>query len=102
MKHFPFWRPILLLVILAAMWRWPHPAVAQPASNPAAIQAARDKAEADEAVNGWWTEALKSRDRRLVWWREARFGCFIHWGVYADPAGEFEGKRSASYSEHIM
>lgn len=24
-------------------------------------------------------------DRRLDWWREARFGAFIHWGLYALP-----------------
>ncbi len=30
---------------------------------------------------------------RLAWWREARFGMFIHWGLYAIPAGEWKGKR---------
>ncbi len=30
-------------------------------------------------------------DRRLDWWREARFGLFIHWGLYAIPAGEWGG-----------
>ncbi len=29
---------------------------------------------------------------RLQWWDEARFGMFIHWGVYAVPAGEYKGK----------
>ncbi|MBP6976696.1 MAG: alpha-L-fucosidase [Bacteroidales bacterium] len=28
---------------------------------------------------------------RLDWWREARFGLFIHWGLYAIPAGEWNG-----------
>ena len=23
------------------------------------------------------------RDRRMAWWREARFGMFIHWGLYS-------------------
>lgn len=27
----------------------------------------------------------------MAWWREARFGMFIHWGLYAVPAGEWEG-----------
>jgi len=31
-------------------------------------------------------------DPRLDWWREARFGLFVHWGLYAVPAGEWEGK----------
>ena len=29
---------------------------------------------------------------RLAWWREARFGMFIHWGLYAIPAGIWKGK----------
>jgi len=31
-------------------------------------------------------------DARLDWWREARFGMFIHWGLYAVPAGEWNGR----------
>jgi alpha-L-fucosidase len=31
-------------------------------------------------------ESEKERDARMQWWREARFGMFIHWGVYAIPA----------------
>ncbi|MFH1999395.1 MAG: alpha-L-fucosidase, partial [Planctomycetota bacterium] len=31
-------------------------------------------------------------DPRLDWWREARFGMFIHWGLYAIPAGEWNGE----------
>ncbi|MBN1125468.1 MAG: alpha-L-fucosidase [Sedimentisphaerales bacterium] len=27
----------------------------------------------------------------MKWWREARFGMFIHWGLYAIPAGEWKG-----------
>jgi len=42
------------------------------------------------------------RDRRMQWWREARFGMFIHWGLYAVPAGEFEGRRSKEIGEWIM
>ncbi|NVJ48571.1 MAG: alpha-L-fucosidase, partial [Cytophagia bacterium] len=28
---------------------------------------------------------------RMEWWRDARFGMFIHWGLYAIPAGEWNG-----------
>ena len=31
-------------------------------------------------------ETSAERDARMAWWREARFGMFIHWGVYAVPA----------------
>jgi hypothetical protein len=27
-----------------------------------------------------------ARERRLAWFREAKFGLFIHWGLYAAPA----------------
>lgn len=31
-------------------------------------------------------ESKSERDARMQWWREARFGMFIHWGVYSVPA----------------
>jgi len=34
------------------------------------------------------TQAIP-REQRLEWWREARFGLFIHWGLYAIPAGRW-------------
>jgi len=43
-----------------------------------------------------------SANQRLQWWREARFGMFIHWGVYAVPAGEFRGHRIDHIGEWIM
>ena len=39
------------------------------------------------------------KDDRLKWWREARFGLFIHWGLYAIPAGEWGGQ--TNYGEWI-
>lgn len=30
-------------------------------------------------------ETKSERDARMAWWREARFGMFIHWGVYSVP-----------------
>ncbi len=38
----------------------------------------------------------------LAWWREARFGMFIHWGIYAQPAGKWKGDRIPSLGEWIM
>lgn len=31
-------------------------------------------------------------ETRMDWWRDARFGMFIHWGLYSIPAGEWPGK----------
>jgi alpha-L-fucosidase len=39
------------------------------------------------------------RDSIMTWWREARFGLFIHWGLYAVPAGTWDGK--TDYGEWI-
>ncbi len=47
-------------------------------------------------------ETPQQRYLRLAWWRDARFGMFIHWGLYAVPAGEYNGKRSKEIGEWIM
>jgi alpha-L-fucosidase len=33
-----------------------------------------------------------TRADNMKWWREARFGLFIHWGLYSVPAGEWKGE----------
>jgi alpha-L-fucosidase len=59
---------------------------------------------ADPAPSGLRTldEADAARDARVTWHREARFGCFVHWGVYSGPAGEWKGRKGGTYSEHLM
>ena len=47
-------------------------------------------------------ESPAQRDTRMAWWREARFGMFIHWGAYAVPAGTYKGTRIAGIGEWIM
>lgn len=41
-------------------------------------------------------------DERMQWWREARLGMFIHWGVYAVPAGTYKGQKINRIGEWIM
>ena len=43
-----------------------------------------------------------AREKRLEWFREAKYGLFIHWGLYAIPAGEWKGKHSLGLGEWIM
>ena len=62
----------------------------------------RDQKAIDEAVNGWWTASMKTHDERISWWNEARFGMFVHWGVYSLPGGEWKGKKVGGYAEHLM
>jgi alpha-L-fucosidase len=38
----------------------------------------------------------------MKWWRESRFGMFIHWGLYAVPAGTWNGARTQNIGEWIM
>lgn len=37
---------------------------------------------------------------RMTWWREARFGMFIHWGLYAQDGCFWKGQDGTS--EHMM
>ncbi|MBN2174998.1 MAG: alpha-L-fucosidase [Bacteroidales bacterium] len=37
-------------------------------------------------------ESLEDKQSRMAWWEEARFGMFIHWGLYSIPAGEWKGE----------
>jgi alpha-L-fucosidase len=36
--------------------------------------------------NKIWDETEEEKAERLSWWTDARFGMFIHWGIYALPA----------------
>jgi alpha-L-fucosidase len=43
-----------------------------------------------------------AKEARLAWFREAKYGLFIHWGLYAIPAGEWKGKFVPGIGEWIM
>ena len=62
----------------------------------------RDQQAIDEAINGWWTASMKNHDQRIAWWKQAKFGMFIHWGVYSKAGGEWKGKKVSGYAEHLM
>ncbi|SKA04604.1 alpha-L-fucosidase [Chitinophaga eiseniae] len=46
--------------------------------------------------------AQTAHDEHMKWWREARFGMFIHWGVYAQLAGSWQGRPIGRGGEWIM
>jgi alpha-L-fucosidase len=55
------------------------------------------------ALVAWQKEFGASHEQRLKWWRDARFGMFIHWGVYSVPAGVWNGTNvTRSGAEWIM
>lgn len=41
-------------------------------------------------------ESASERDSRMAWWRDARFGIFVHWGLYSGLAGTWDGKPVAT------
>jgi alpha-L-fucosidase len=47
-------------------------------------------------------ESAEARTARLAWFHEAKYGLFIHWGLYAIPAGEWKGRRIPGIGEWIM
>ena len=48
------------------------------------------------------SESAEATQSRLAWFKEAKYGLFIHWGLYAIPAGEWKGKRIPGLGEWIM
>ena len=44
----------------------------------------------------------QSKPDKMDWWKEAKFGLFIHWGVYSVPAGVYDGKDIDGIGEWIM
>jgi len=57
-------------------------------------------------VNESYTQPTKEPERsvRTQWWSDAKFGMFIHWGLYSIPAGEWktDNVSGQKYSEWIM
>jgi alpha-L-fucosidase len=70
--------PLLLAAVLAL-------------GAPAAARAQAPDPESDQA-----------KQARLAWFREAKFGLFIHWGLYAIPAGQWKGARVPGIGEWVM
>lgn len=53
-------------------------------------------------LQGVLAQKALTNDERMQWWREARFGMFIHWGVYSVPAGTWDGHQIGGIGEWIM
>src|SRR3979409_1459506 len=50
------------------------------------------------------TSTIEDRERRMKWWHEAKFGMFIHWGLYSalgrhEWVMENEGIPATEYQE---
>jgi len=72
------------------------------ADNPAEPASNFELPAKDSPEAAWWQDARKTRDERLAWFRDARFGMFIHWGVYSGLGNEYKGRKGGGYAEHIQ
>ncbi|WP_449439251.1 alpha-L-fucosidase [Pedobacter steynii] len=52
------------------------------------------------AQKNYLKEPAAAKNKRMQWWTDDTFGMFIHWGLYAVPAGEYNGKSGGA--EWIM
>jgi alpha-L-fucosidase len=92
----------------ADTWVRPYALAAVAAADPLAAVAAADPLAAavgaDPRVGPGQTPARSdpAKEKRLEWFRDAKYGLFIHWGLYAIPAGEWNGKRSPGLGEWVM
>ncbi len=47
-------------------------------------------------------ESKEANDARMQWFRDAKFGMFIHWGLYSQPAGKWKDKTTGFGAEWIQ
>jgi alpha-L-fucosidase len=56
-----------------------------------------------QTMDEMWDSSVSDKENPNVkWFREAKFGMFIHWGLYSKLAGEYQGKRYYGSGEWIM
>lgn len=66
----------------------------------ASLSASSSARAADDAPG--LKETKEQKEARMAWCREARFGMFIHWGVYSVPAGTYKGVQVKHIGEWIQ
>ena len=68
---------------------------------PPAVSVSTTTLENDPSIQ-WRRDSMKTREQRLEWWHQARFGMFMHWGVYSGLGGTWRGQPVRGYAEHIQ
>jgi alpha-L-fucosidase len=79
-------------VVLLAGWQ---------CSSPAAVDAAPDDSSIQERDRVWASRGCVD-DGRGKWFRAAKFGAFIHFGLYSELGGYYRGKGPYDPAEQIM
>lgn len=75
---------------------------ADPTAREIVEQFKADDVAINEQARELFAESRETREERMAWWQEARFGMFVHYGVYADLAGAWKGEVVRGYASHIM
>jgi alpha-L-fucosidase len=57
-----------------------------PQATPSVTAAGSGKPDPEHPISWLPGETEAQHDARMAWWREAKFGMFIHWGIYSIPA----------------
>ena len=89
------WTTTLMAVSLAQLLM--SPAGAEPADTAVGDGVTVEAVDTGMSIA---SETPAERDARMQWWRESKFGLFIHWGVYAVPAGKYGD--NTGHGEWIM
>ncbi len=55
-----------------------------------------------DSISTNWKEMHQSKEQAFRDFNDAKFGMFIHWGVYSVPAGIWEGEKVSGLGEWIM
>jgi len=79
-----------------------YPALIVAAISVLSIAGCRQEGFKTSVLNSSGGKNTLSKDERMEWWHQARFGMFIHWGLYAVPAGEWKGEKVSGIGEWIM
>jgi alpha-L-fucosidase len=65
------------------------------AEEPAGVKQPQEAAAA-KAIASPAVESHAASQRRLQWFHEAKYGLFVHWGLWAIPAGEWKGRKTST------
>jgi len=94
---------ILLVFLLSAPFAVAASTNSEPSATiPTVMPTPPPAADPNHPVSSVPGETKEQRDARMGWWRDAKFGMFIHWGVYSVPAGYYKDQPVKGIGEWIM
>lgn len=68
-------------------------------------KATTSKPSTEKSMDELWGDKKSDQEmttKDISWYEYAKFGMFIHWGLYSDAAGEWDGKHYFGINEWIM